>query len=77
MEENCSMSVVHSMTRTGSTRRELLAGMVVASLALPSFAVEQDELITSIEKVTLRRGRTGWFDSAPPALRSVGAITFQ
>lgn len=59
------MSVAHSMTCRASTRRGFLAGVGLASLAWPTFAVEKDSLIASIEKVTLRRGRDGsgptWF----------------
>lgn len=59
------MNSVHSITQSGSTRREFLAGVGLASLVWPTFAAEKDSLIASIEKVTLRRGRDGsgptWF----------------
>ncbi len=55
------------MNRSQSSRRDFLAalGTAAATARLPSHAAEPPSLITSIEKVTLRRGRDGsgptWF----------------
>ena len=47
MEGDCSMSMVHSMTRNGSTRREFLAGLTDGEM-LPKRGYRGDLFLSRI-----------------------------